>query len=424
MRTQHDPNGVASATMGLRRFKSGMALGLLLSLCATAPWSQAEDGITDKTIRVGAYMPLEGDNKFNALALKLGIEAALANQLVQGRRIEYAVINDFYDPAKSVEATRKLIDQGIFLMLGAYGSAAMKAVLPVLADQKIPAVGFYTGAAFTEPGDVLNFRASYAIEVESAINAALAAGVKPAEVCAYAENNTYGMSGINGLRMALAKLPGAESIITKLRQILDTPGDNPERNHIGPVGVYEWGTINARNGYLSLKKWEETSGYRCRLVMMSAVYAPAANFMAYARFKGEPWVFSTLSILGSNQMKELLQEKGITDKVITTQIVPALDSALPVVAEARKALGNQISNVSLEGYIVGKLFIAIMRTIEGPLTRENFLKAAHRQPYDIGGFNVDFTTGSQGSNFVLLTHLKDGDFAPVKPGDLELLFKQ
>ena len=116
-----------------------------------------KSGITDKTIRVGANMPLEGDRKTNALAFKRGIEAALAGQSVQGRRFEFITINDFYNPAKAVEATKQLIDQGIFLMLGGYGTPTAKAILPVLAENKVPAVGFYTGAAFTGPGDVLNF---------------------------------------------------------------------------------------------------------------------------------------------------------------------------------------------------------------------------------------------------------------------------
>ena len=76
--------------------------------------------------------------------------------------------------------------------------------------------------------------------------------------------------------------------------------------------------------------------------------------------------------------------------------MPSPNSTLPVVVEARKALGNNLDYVSLESYIVGKLFLAIMQAIEGPLTRENFLKAARRQPYDIGGVKVDFTTDNQG----------------------------
>lgn len=225
MHTRHDSNDTGGAAAGWRRLKGGMAFGLLLSLCATASWSWAQaTGVTDKTIRVGANMPLEGDSKSNGLAMKQGIEAALSNQSVQGRRVEFVAINDFYEPAKSVEAAKKLIDQGIFLMLGGYGTPTTKAILPVLAENKVPAVGFYTGAAFTGPGDVLNFRASYASEVEGAINAALAAGVKPTEVCAYVQNDAYGMSGIKGLRTALTKQPGTASIVAKLDQILDMPG--------------------------------------------------------------------------------------------------------------------------------------------------------------------------------------------------------
>jgi branched-chain amino acid transport system substrate-binding protein len=149
-------------------------------------------------------------------------------------------------------------------------------------------------------------------------------------------------------------------------------GDNPERNNIGPVGVYQRDTVNARDGYASLKKWEETSGSRCRLVAMMAVYDPAATFMAYARYKGEPWIFSTPSNAAGNRCKPCSKEQGITDKVIATQIVPALDSSLPVVAEARKALGQNLDYVSLEGYHRGQMFLAIMRRNRRPADPREF----------------------------------------------------
>jgi branched-chain amino acid transport system substrate-binding protein len=422
---QRDSNGAFSRAVGWRSLKSGMALVLLLGLGATASWSWAQaTGVTDQTIRIGANMPLEGDRKTNALALKRGIEAALIGQSVQGRRFEFVAINDFYDPTKAIDVVRQLIEKGIFLMLGGYGTPTTKAILPVLAENKMPAVGFYTGAAFTGPGDVLNFRTSYSGEVESVISAALAAGVKPTEVCMYAQNDALGVSGIKGLRTALSKRPSAAAIVAKLDQILDMSGNQPARNHIGPVGVYQRDTVNARDGYLSLKKWEEANGSRCRLVAMMAVYDAATAFMAYARYKGETWIFSTASNAAGNTMQSLLKEQGITDKVIATQIVPALDSSLAVVVEARKALGQDLDQVSLEGYLVGKMFLAIMFAIDGPLTRENFLKAAHRQPYDIGGIKIDFTTDNQGSDFVLVTYLKEGEFTVVAAHGLESLFKQ
>ena len=110
--------------------------------------------------------------------------------------------------------------------------------------------------------------------------------------------------------------------------------------------------------------------------------------------------------------------------MIGTQIVPAPDSSLPVVTEARKALGGDLNYESLESYIVGKQFLTILRAIDGPLTRENFLKAARRQPYDIGGIRVDFTTDNQGSDFVMITYLRDGQFAVITPQELAALFKK
>ena len=80
----------------------------------------------------------------------------------------------------------------------------------------------------------------------------------------------------------------------------------------------------------------------------------------------------------------------------------------------------------METYIVGKLFLAIAAAAENPLTREGFLKAARRQPYDIGGVKVDFTNGrTNGSDWVFLSYLKDDKtLVPAKPGDLEAMFKK
>ena len=401
-----------------------MTLGLLLGFCTAIPWSWAEEaGVTDKTIRIGATIPLEGDYKVYGLAMKQGMDAALAGQTVQKRSIEFVAINDFYDPAKAVEAAKKLIGQGIFAMVNSFGSPTTRAVLPVLAENKVPAFGFYTGAAFTGPGEVLNFRASYANEVETVVDAALAAGFKPTEVCAYAQNDAYGMGGVKGFRTALAKQPGTEQIVAKVDEILNMPGDNPERNGIGPVGVYQRDTVSARAGYQSLKQWEAASGNRCRLVATTAVYDPAATFMGYARYKGEPWIFSSPSPAAGIPLATRLKEHGIIDKVIATQIVPSPDSSLPIILEARKALGANLNYESLESYIVGKLFVTIMQAIDGPLTRENFLKAARRQPYDIGGVKVDFTTDNQGSDFVQATYLRDGQFTALTTQELTALFK-
>lgn len=119
----------------------------------------------------------------------------------------------------------------------------------------------------------------------------------------------------------------------------------------------------------------------------------------------------------------MLKNKNITDNVIATHVVPPLNSPLPLVAEARKALGENLNEVSLEGYLDAKLLVAILQAVEGPLTRENFLKAARRQPYDLGGIKVDFTSSNQGSNAVAFSLLKNGQFAAANSQELTGLFK-
>ncbi len=406
MRMKNDSNGPAGATSDWRRRRGVMTLGLLLGMFLLSPWSWAQGvGITDKTIHIGTTLPLAGDFKVYGEAIKKGLEAALAGQSVQGRSIELLAVNDFYNPPKTIEAAKQLIDQGIFLMLGSFGSPTTRAVLPLLAENKIPAVGFTTGAGFTEPGDILNFRASYAQEVATAIQMGMELGVKPTEVCVYVQNDAYGMSGVRGLKSVLVKYPGTEEIVAKLEQILNMTGDNPNRNYIGPVGVYQRDTSGAREGYLSLKKWEEISGNRCRFVATTAVYDSAVAFMAYARYKDEPWIFSSPSPTQRAKLMDMLKEQGITSKVMVTQIVPALDSDLPIMTQARAALGQGMDEYALEGYLVGRLFVTILQAMDGPLTRENFLKTARREPYDLGGLKVDYTSDNQGSDFVLLTHL-------------------
>ncbi|NTV45390.1 MAG: ABC transporter substrate-binding protein [Chlorobiales bacterium] len=280
-----------------------------------------EAGVTNTTIRIGGVMDLEGESKGLGLSMKAGIEAALKGEKVQGRAIEFVAVNDFYVPDNTVKATKQLIEQGIFLMLGNVGTPTAKVALPILAENKIPAVGFFTGAGLLRPGigDIINFRASYVQEVGRVIEIALAAGVKPQEVCAYVQNDSYGMAGVMGIKTALAKQPGMTEVIQKLEQIMTMQGEEPARNGIGPVGVYPRNAQIARDGYNSLKSWEKISGNPCRLVVTVGTYTPIAAFIGYARYKGENWIFSAVSFTGASNFTEALKTQKVNGKVIMTK---------------------------------------------------------------------------------------------------------
>ena len=399
-------------------------LALLLGLIFPGALLAEEPGVTPTAIRVGALMPLGGDDEIYGINIKRGVEAALTGQTAQGRKLAFEVVNDFSEPITTVVASNQLIEKGVFALLGNVGTLTTLKLMPVLASNQLPAVGFYTAEDMSDAREVLNFRPSHTQEIGTLISAAVAAGVKSSRICAFLQNDAYGLAGIAGLKTGLAKLPGTQFIIDKLDHIVDMTmgGINPALNNLGPVGFYRRGTVYLRDGYQSLKAWEQTTGETCQLVVLVAVPRIAADFIMYARYKKEPWVFAALSVTAAGDaLPKLLRENGFREPIIMTQVVPALDTVLPLLADARSALGDALNPLSLEGFIVGRMFLSILRSMNGPLTRANFLQSARRQPFDVGGLKIDFTEGNPGSNLVLLTVSDTDRPRMLTPGDWKSL---
>ena len=395
------------------------AISLALAVCALPEVSNAEDGVTNQVIRTGGVMDLEGLSRGLGIGMRTGIEAALKDERPHGRRVEYIALNDSYTPEKTVQATRALLKQGIFAMIGNVGTPTARVSLPILAEDGVPAVGFFTGAGLLRGKDdtnVVNYRASYVQETAAVIHSAIDAGVSPGEICAFVQNDSYGMSGVVGIKLALGDLPDTGELTKSLDAILAQQGEHPPRNNLGPVGVYRRNTMTSREGYLSLKAWEQRGNTRCRVVITVGTYGAIAKFAAYARYKRENWIVSAVSFTGADNFFSALSDAGIHDHVIMTQVVPLLNSSTPIVIEARRKLGDNFGWVSLEGFIVGKLFLAGLSGIQGEITREKFLGALRGRIFDLGGLRMDFSDDNQGSDLVALTHLTESGFAPMPPG--------
>ena len=386
----------------------------------------AETGVTPERIVVGGVMDLEGRSRGLGRGMRDGIEAAFRGQKVKGRSVDFVTLNDSYNPDKTVEATGQLVDRGIFVMLGNVGTPTAKVSLPMLDKAGVPAIGFFTGAGLLRPGpgDVVNFRASYVQETAAVIEAAFRSGLKPGEICAFVQNDAYGMAGIAGVKAALQRTGDSADIVARLDEIMDQAGVNPYRNNIGPVGVYRRNTFSSRDGYQSLKAWEATSGNKCRLVVTVGAYASIANFIGYATMKGENWIYSAVSFTGAENLKNALAEFGVGENVIVTQVVPPLDSNLPIVRDARKALGDKLSYVSLEGYVVGRFLLQAMRQIPGKeITRAGLLATIRGQRFDVGGLELDFSSDNQGSDLVIATYLANDRFGVLGTGEMEKLLR-
>ena len=375
--------------------------------------AMAEIGVTDEVITVGSVLALKGKAQGLGKGMKAGMEAAFAGVKIKGRSIRLLTRNDSYEPKKTSEETKAMIKDGIFVMIGNVGTPTAIVSLPILKDANIPAVGFFTGAGILRPGKggpILNYRASYIQETAAVISASLKNGLKPSQICAFVQNDGYGMAGLVGVKLALTDGKAGSEILQSLDRIIAMKGKNPKRNNVGPVGVYTRNTISVNPGFNSLKAWEQKTGHQCKLVVTVGAYGTISHFARKANKQGEKWIVSAVSFTGADNLRGDLEKYKATDRIIMTQVVPLLDSNLAIVKEAKGKLGSKFGFVELEGYIVGKMFVEIMNEMNGDITRANFMKTARASRLKLGGKVLDFTKSNQGSNEVITSYLASNGF--------------
>jgi len=158
------------------------------------------------------------------------------------------------------------------------------------------------------------------------------------------------------------------------------------------------------------------------LVVTVGTYAAIGRFAGYARYQGEDWVISAVSFTGAANLSAVLTEFGVDDRVIMTQVVPELNSDLAIVKQARAALGDDFNYVTFEGYLAGRMFIAILKSMPGELNRRNFLSAARNARFDLGGLTLEFIGDNQGSDLVTTTYYSNKEYRPMTHSDWLTLF--
>jgi branched-chain amino acid transport system substrate-binding protein len=369
-------------------------------LAAAATAARAEDGVTADKIVLGQVAALEGPAAALGLGMRQGLTAAFAeaNQAggVNGRKIELLSVNDGYEPDKSIVAAKTLIDQDkVFALIGSVGTPTAAAVEPIAAEAGVPFIGAFSGAEFLrEPfkPNVINVRASYFQETETMVEH-LTKDLGAKRIAIFYQDDAFGQAGLAGVKRALDKRGMA----------------------LAAEGTYERNTTAVKGALLSIMKGSPDA------VIMIGAYAPCAEFIRLARATNLHAAFINISFVGSDALAQALGPAG-TD-VIVTQVVPfPEDMAVPLVVQYQNALRSldakaQPGFVSLEGYAVGRLFIALLEKVQGDVTRAALLEAeAKSGGIDLGGFKLSYGPGNnRGSDRVFLTVIRsDGSFRSVE----------
>ncbi|MCC2106508.1 MAG: ABC transporter substrate-binding protein [Hyphomicrobiales bacterium] len=136
-----------------------LTAGMLLA--ATAPITPAfaagqAPGVTDKEIKIGGTVPLSGPVSAYGVAGR-SLEAYFAmvndNGGVNGRKINYMAVDDAYSPPKTVEQTRRLVEQDeVAFIFGTLGTPTNIGIRKYLNGKGIPQALILAGATtFADP---------------------------------------------------------------------------------------------------------------------------------------------------------------------------------------------------------------------------------------------------------------------------------
>jgi branched-chain amino acid transport system substrate-binding protein len=107
--------------------------------------SAADPGVTADKITIGSFLPLQSGLAAGATGMKDAADAYFkyvnAAGGVQGRKIEWIVENDSYNPQQAVAVSKKLVDRdGVFAIVSTLGTVTNLATLPFLVQRNVPLI--------------------------------------------------------------------------------------------------------------------------------------------------------------------------------------------------------------------------------------------------------------------------------------------
>jgi ABC-type branched-subunit amino acid transport system substrate-binding protein len=138
-------------TRSARRLATGLVVALLATTgCTGSSGGDGNDerplppGITDDQITIGSTQPLSGVAAAGYAEIALASAAYFKHVNdsggVHNRTISYRYVDDRYDPARTRTQTRKLVDQNVFAVFNALGTATHQKVVELLNRRHVPDV--------------------------------------------------------------------------------------------------------------------------------------------------------------------------------------------------------------------------------------------------------------------------------------------
>ena len=317
-----------------------------------------------ESIKVGMTAALTGPSASLGQNMRAGIESYFSTVNSQGgingRMLEFVVKDDGYEPNRAAVNMRTLIDDDkVLAVIGNVGTPTAIVTVPIAQEKKTLLFGAFSGGSVLRPKPasryVINYRASYEQETAEIINGLLEAGIKPKQIAFFTQADSYGDTAYRGAINALHKAG-----FIKTEQLIH--------------GRYTRNTLNVENAVADILD----ASIQPKVIIMAAGYKASSKYINLVKQDIADMIFVNLSFVSSYALQKMLAVNTNADNVIVSQVVPSLDSMLPIVEEYKVALHQffpelQPNFVSFEGFIVAKIFHYGLMNIKKSITKESII---------------------------------------------------
>jgi branched-chain amino acid transport system substrate-binding protein len=219
----------------LRKFAQfSLIAGLALAAVGAAAGERRNaPGISDGEITIGQTMPYSGPaSAWGAVGLAELAYFKMLNEQggVNGRKIRLISLDDAYSPPKTVEQTRRLVEQEqVAFIFGPLGTASNSAIQKYLNERKVPHLFVATGASkWADPEHfpwTLGLQPNYSTEAR--IYARYIREHKPdAKIAVLYQNDDYGKDYLAGLKDGLGERYGKMVVGVTSYEVTDPTVDS------------------------------------------------------------------------------------------------------------------------------------------------------------------------------------------------------
>ncbi|HEX5631699.1 MAG TPA: ABC transporter substrate-binding protein [Gemmatimonadales bacterium] len=340
-----------------------LALGALALLAAPSLWAQIVVGQT-----ADFSGPVSPSVKELTEGARLYLDAVNAAGGIHGQKIELVSLDDKFEPPRAAENARTLIEKNnVVALFLTRGTPHAQAVMPLIAEHKVPLVAPSTGAMLLhEPVNryIFNVRATYQREAERAVRHLSLIGMERIGVLMV--DDSFGADAAVGVQRGFAGVDRKPIVMDKFDRA------KPE---FGPL-------------VQALVKADAQS-----VLIIGSATAVATGTKAL-RDAGSRAQVVTLSNNAAGGFIKLLGEHA--RGTIVSQIFPYERSlAAPIVKEASdlaRAKGNaDVSPAMLEGFASAKVLVEGLRRAGPGPTRAKLQQALEGlRKFDLGGLEVTY----------------------------------